>query len=74
MPPLGDILKPLFDLDGKILGFTIRQNMVEKKTMAKVIKSCIYMNRLIRDGLNESLKLEKIVRNEMEQKFNDVEI
>ena len=59
---LGDILKPVFTLNGKFKGMTIRPNLVDSKSMAKAVKACIYINRLLRDGLEESFKLQKNVK------------
>ena len=62
----GDILKPYFDINGEFLGFKVRSELAQACFLAagddinylkKVIKQCLYINRVIRDGQKDDFSL-----------------
>jgi hypothetical protein len=67
---LGEILQPNFSRSGKLLGFNIRtelaplffiQSDFQFEPLRRVVKSCIYMNRLVKYGVDQEFELKEVV-------------
>ena len=81
----GDILKPVIDLNGEILGFQLRTDLVkalfiesdeDPKSLERIIRACIYLNRVFRDGREADFSMKSAKPGEVKAKktFADVEL
>ena len=63
----GDILKPNFAENGELLGFELRNELApvlyanndyDLVPLKRLVKVCMYINRLIRDGLKDDFHIK----------------
>lgn len=73
MVSFGDLLRPNFSVNGELVGFEIRSELIpvmhignglEAVTLRRAIRACSYMNRILLDGRETDFALKVIEKGE----------
>ena len=72
---MGNLIKPNFSADGELMGFELRHELIplyhlnngrESVNLRRVVRVCMYMNRLLLDGKNSNFMLSESRADELE--------
>jgi len=82
----GDVIRPVFSKTAELLGFKFRPELVpmlymnnryDKTILQRLIKTCFYMNRLVKSGKFDDFMVKQVTGGKItavkEREFRDME-